>query len=360
MQTDITQTSSIGLSNVTEFKVLTQETDGIGSQKETITRNENWTKYLGYYKEIPEYKTAINAFATWVIGKGWKASDRDTAILEGITGWGEDSFLSILWNMIAVKKFARESFAEIIRNKKTGTLINLKPLSPGSMATITNGKGVLIRYEQESNLGGNVKIRRFKPERILHLVNDRIADETHGTSITESIEWVILARNEAMRDWKRISHRSTVRVLYIDEDDKTRLNNLKRDYADAIDKGEVMIIPAKKGEAEFEDLDLPPVDAFLSWIRYLEDVFYKSLGVPKIILGGGSFPEGDSKISYLTFEQVYIREVEELKADLWNQLAIRVEFSPPVSLKDQVQETEVKNSSQTGFQSNDTTAGVGE
>ncbi len=359
MERDITQTTTVDLTGIPLFSVDTQATDGVMDQKESIWDNERWSQYLGYYKEIPEYKTAINAFATWVVGKGWTASPRDSVILESITGWGEDSFLSVLWNMLIVKKFAGDAFAHIIRDDQ-GRLNNLKPLDAGSIRIVVNSDGIIIRYEQLSKLGDKKAVKKFTPDKILHFSNDRVADEIHGTSITESIEWVILARNEAMRDWKRISHLSSIRIMYVDVNDKARLAELKTEYKKGIQDGSVMVITGKKEDVGFEDLVLPPAESFLAWIRYLEDVFYKSLGVPKIILGGGSFPEGDSKISYLTFEQVYVREVESLKADLWNQLAIRVDFSPPVSLKDQAKETEQKNSSQTGFQNNDTEAGVGQ
>lgn len=355
---NISQTTRTDLENIrTDYSVDTKETDGVSEQTETTWTYQKWTKYLGYWKTIPEYKSAINAYANWVVGRGWNApSKSQKRILEGITGWGEDNLQQILFNLIVVKKVNGDAFAEIIRNPD-GNLRNLKPLSPGSMRVVVNRKGIIIRYEQISRVKEPDK--KFKPEQILHLVNDRIADEIHGTSITEAVEWVILARNEAMTDWRRISHRSTIRVMYIDADNITKLNDVKKEYATAIEKGELMLIPAKKGEAEFGDLVVPPIDAFLSWIRYLENFFYQSLGVPKVILGGGGDGEGDNKMSYLSFAQVYINEVEELKADLWNQAAIKITFPEPVSIKDNVQENEIKNTSQTGFQPNDAQAGVG-
>ena len=48
-----------------------------------------------------------------------------------------------------------------------------------------------------------------------------------------------------------------------------------------------------------------------------------------------------------------------LEQDLWNQLAIRVKFDRPVSLMDSMQSDEAANTGQTGFQPNDTQAGVG-
>ena len=96
------------------------------------------------------------------------------------------------------------------------------------------------------------------------------------------------------------------------------------------------------------------------WLNYLDDEHAQLIGIPKIITGASGDIEGDSKISYLTFEQVYLRETNELKTDLWNQLAIRVEFGKPASLKQELASNEEANTSQTGFQPNDTTAGVGE
>jgi hypothetical protein len=343
-------------STITNFSVTPKEVDGVENNKENHYDNEDFQENFAYYDEIPEYKTSINAYATWVLGKGWTTQDtRNKLILENINGMGEDTFTSILWNMIVIKKFHGDAYAEIIRGDD-GIIQNLKPLNPARMRTIINKQGIITEYEQF----GKSKTKKFQPFEIFHIMNDRVADSIHGTSITQGIKWIIDARREAMEDWKRISHRSTIRVMYVDQDKPEKLTLLKGQYKDAIENGEVMILPSKKGETGFEDLNLPPVEAFLQWIRYLEDVFYKAVGVPKIVLGGSALPEGDSKVSFLSFEPVYVREIEGLKMDIWNQLAIRVEFSAPVSLKDKVQENEVKNSSQIGFQQNDAQAGVGE
>jgi len=346
-------------STITNFSVTPKEVDGVENNKENHYDNEDFQENFAYYDEIPEYKTTINAFATWVLGKGWKADTNTQAILENISGMGEDTFTSILWNMIVIKKFHGDAYAEVVRND-AHQIINLKPLNPARMRTIVNKQGLITGYEQLDKPQGKRQGKRFNPTQIFHIMNDRVADSIRGNGITQGIKWVIDSRREAMEDWKRISHRSTIRVMYVDQDKPEKLTFLKGQYKDAIENGEVMILPSKKGETGFEDLNLPPVEAFLQWIRYLEDVFYKAVGVPKIVLGGSALPEGDSKVSFLSFEPVYIREIEGLRMDLWNQLAIRVEFSPPVSLKDKVQENEVKNSSQIGFQQNDAEAGVGE
>lgn len=353
--TDIRQTTTTGLdTGISNYSVTSVTLDRAADQKENYWDNSNFEKYNGYYFDIPEYGAAIDAYATWVLGKGWTADARTTAILENITGWGEDTIQQILWNLIVMKKVQGDSFAQIIRNPKTGQLINIKSL--GTLRIVTNSKGRVIRYEKRDGM----KLQEFQPNEILHLCNNRYGDQIHGTPTTRRVQWVIDARNEAMADWRRVLHRTTVRVLYVDEDNPSRLANLQRDYQDAIKKGEVIMIPGKKGEYEFMDLSAPPVDAYLNWIKYLENFFYQALGVPKVILGGSEeFTEASSKISYLTYEQVYMREVTEIQADLWNQLAIRIEFNKPASLKSEMLSSEEKNTGQVGFQPNDVEAGVG-
>jgi len=346
--TDINSATTTAMNNaIKDFTIDGQQIDGANIGENTWD-NENFSEYLGYYKEIPELKTAINAFATWVLGKGWTTSKKNKAILESITGWGEDTFNSILWNLLVTKKFNGDAYAQVVRNND-GRIMNIKPLDPSNMRTVVNDKGIIVRYEQRNRAK---EIKKFKPEEILHLVNDRIADEIHGTGVIESVKWVIDARNESMNDWRRILHRSTIRIIEVDADNATKLTSLKNQYKDAIKNGEVLIVP--KDNVSFPDSPLNYIDP-QQWIKYLEDFFYQALGVPKVILGGSSeFTEASAKISYLTYEQVYTREVTDLEADLWNQLAIRIEFNKPVSLKNETLSSEEKNTGQVGFQQNDT------
>jgi len=352
--TDITQTTQTDMeSKVEDFEQTSVTLDNPTEQQENHWDNVDYEKYNGYYLDIGQYGSAIDAYATWVIGKGWTADSRVTAILENITGWGEDTFQQVLWNLIVMKKVQGDSFAEIIRND-SGTLVNLKPL--GTLRIVTNKGGKIIRYEQRDGK----MVNEFEPNRIFHLCNNRYGDQIHGTPATRRVKWIIDAKQEAMRDWKRISHRATIRVLYVDEDDKTRLADLKKDYAEAINKGEVLILPIKGKEAEFQDLNLPPVEAFLAWMRYLENFFYQELGIPKVALGGTQEnTEASAKVGLLAYDPVWLREVSEVEADIWNQLAIRIKINKQSSLSDNIQAQEGKNQAQTGFQPNDTEAGVG-
>lgn len=353
--TDIRSTATTALDNADlEYNVFRENIDEANEAGETHWDSPDFTEYLGYYKKIPELKKAVDALAMWTTGKGYESPQKE--LLDNIIGWGEDSFLSILWNMIIIKKINGDAYAEIIRNER-GTLVNLKPLSPNKIRTVVNNKGIIVRYE-EIDIKTKKAIRTLTPDKVFHLVNDRVANEIHGTSVVEACKWVIDARNEAMSDWRRLLHRSTIRIIEVDVDDDTgTLNNLKEDYKEAIKCGEVLLVP--KGTTGFPDTPINFINPE-QWISYLENFFYQAVGVPKIILGGSQeFTEASSKVGYLTFEQVYISEQKELESDLWNQLAIKIEFNKPTSLKDNLQSDEAKNTGQINVQPNDTQATIG-
>ena len=195
---DIGKTTTTDVKNTeTLFSVDTKLPDAVGDGKgEIVWDYPDASADLGYLTSIPEIYSAYKALAIYVCGQGWTADTRTTVILESITGWGEDSFQSICRNLIITKRGLGDTFAEIIRNKKTGTLINIKPLYTGDMRVVMNQNGTIKRYEQKSNTP-NVKPRKLKIEQILHLVNGRLANEIHGTRDIGVLKFIIDAKNEA-------------------------------------------------------------------------------------------------------------------------------------------------------------------
>lgn len=345
---------------IQDFKVDPLQTEGVNEAGETWISYPEFTKWHGNWRKIAKVRMAINAYATWIVGQGWSADTRTTVNLENIKGWGEDTLLSILWNMLVVKKMNGDAFAEIIRTPEDGRFLNLKPLDPSSMTTFLNPQGIIIRYEQRTKTGENTAVKTFQPEQILHLVNDRVADSARGVSVIEAVEWNLQAQEEAKRAHRKMVKRNgIVRVIEVDVDDTTKLNDFKVQWKEAIDKGDVLILPKDVAEAKDWHGTLD-TQGIVMWLNYLDDEFFMIIGIPKLIMGGMSEREGDSKMSYLSFEQVYKREANELIDDLWNQLAIKITLNKPASLQNQLADNELKNTSQVGFQPNDTTAGVGE
>ena len=349
-------TSTTDMTNaVTDFSVDSKNLDHTTQgSNETIHDFNEATQNFGYYFDTHELKEAANALAKWTVGKGFEVDLATQPVLDNIDGWGEDTFQSIVWSLIVVKKIVGDSFAEIVRNDN-GTLVNLLPVSPERVRLIIDKGGRIKRYDVRKTADGLFK--PVKREDMLHLSNDRVADQIHGTSQVDACRWVVDAIQEARRDERKIRHRElAMGVLEVDTDDQTKRNKIKAEYQTAVDKGEVLVLP--KGLAEIKDANSNPRDR-LEWIKYLGGLFFEAFGVPKIIIGGADqHTEAGGKVGYITFEPTYVQEQTLLEADIWNQLAIRIKFNRPASLGGTVQEDEAKNTGQVGFQPNDAQATV--
>lgn len=343
--------------NIDDFSVDNEQLDQAQGDSETYYDFPDASTHLSYYKNIPELKSAVDNLDVWTTSKGVETDARTRVLLERLSGMGNETFLAIISNLFRQSLIYGDSFAEIIRDDR-GQILNLKPLHTGNMRIVVNAKGIIIRYEQLDNTSNHVQ-QKFQPQDIFHLTNDRIGNEIHGISVIDQVKWIIDARNEAMQDWRRISHRSTIRVMYVDFENSTELNALKSNYKEAIQYGEVLILPAKKGEIDLEDVTLPPIDAFLRWIQYLENAFYQAVGVPRVIATSENYTEAASKVGYITFEPVYTKRQTALEAAMWAQLALKVKFNRPPSLTGVVSESERKNTGQLGIQPNEVNATAG-
>ena len=334
--TDIGKALEAGVRNVIlDYSVDAQSTDGAGDQKETTWQLTQWDTYLGYYKEIPELQTAIDAKANWTLGAGYEADEQTTLLLMTIKGNGKDSFNSIITNMVRTYTVGGDAYAEIIRNKK-GMFINLKPLDPSSMVIVQNQQGRIKRYEQVNKVKSTRK--KFKPSKILHLSRKRIADEIHGISIVPSVEWIILARNEAMNDWKRVLHRNIdpLWIFHLDTDDTAKIAGFKEKMDAARKDGECMYIPKGAVVPELvttaQNASLNP----LAWINQLNDYFFQAVNVPQIIIGNAKeFTDASGKIVYLSYEQSVKGEQLYIEEQILGQLNLEIALTFPASLQNE-------------------------
>ena len=121
VETDINSAEASNLADaMTAFSVTPQNTDGVSGDKETEYMITKWSSWLGYYKEIPELRAAIDAKATWTVGKGWKATTpTESVLLDSFQGNGVDTFNTILENMVRTYQIAGDSFCEIDRDWET-------------------------------------------------------------------------------------------------------------------------------------------------------------------------------------------------------------------------------------------------
>lgn len=318
------------------YEVASKSTDGATGQKEFRYQQTKWGQYFGYYKAIPELKIAVDTKANWVLGNGYIADEMSSIVLDRIHGTGKDSFNSILENMERTCYVAEDAYAEIIRDDN-GLVINLKPLDPSSIVVVFNSKGMILRYEQVSKTKDKMP-KKYKVEEMFVLSHNRMADEVHGTSVIAAVENIILMRNEAMADWRRVLHRNIdpLWIFHLDTDDSTKISAFKTKMDTARGAGENMYIP--KG-AVVPELVATSTNASLnplSWINQLNDYFYQAVGIPQIIVGNAKeFTDASGKIVYLAFEQRIKGRQKYVEEQISNQLNIVLELNFPASMQNE-------------------------
>lgn len=343
-----------------DYSVDSEITDGATGQEVFRWQIEDWEKNLGYYLTIPELQTAIDAKANWTIGAGFEADEITQIILDNIRGNGKDSFNTIIQNCVRTYTIAGDSFCEIIRDPKTTMLLNLKPLDPSSMVIVQDSAGRIKRYEQVNKI--KKVTGQFSPDQIFHLSRKRIADSAHGISVIPAVEQIILMRNEAMTDWKRVLHRNIDPrwIFHLDTDEPTEISAFKTKQDAAYGKGENMYIPKNTVEPELiataTNATLNPI----TWINQLNDYFFQAVNVPQIIVGNGKeFTDASGKITYLSYEQSVKGEQLYVEEQALNQLNVEIKLTFPASLQDELISDEAKGGPlEDAAEPNDTTAEI--
>jgi hypothetical protein len=327
--------------HITDYSVANKSLDSATGEKEFSWSNTKFTQYMGYYKAIPELRSAIDTKALWAVGKGFKADEETKKKLSKIKGWGKDTFNSIIENGVRTYNIGGDFFAEIVRDGKE--IINLKPMNAGDIKIIVDEKGMLLRYEQGTGI--EKPTIKFMPEDIFHLCWNRIGNEVHGTGIIESLEETILMRNEAKADLKTVFHRY-VKPLWIwklDTDDATQIATFKAKADQTVTNSENIYIP--KDAAEAERVSVPQYSTLdpLPWIDRLTNDFYQSANIPDIILGSAKQTvEASAKILYLAFQQSIEKNQLFLEENILAQLGFKVNFEFPASIEAQMQEQQKK------------------
>jgi len=309
----------------------------INPQDTTISEyTPDWEKWFGIYKEIPEVSALIDKAVIWAL-PGIKAKEKNKQIqLDRIIGFGKDTYLDVCRNLLRTKLICGDSFGEIIKDKRA-ELRNLKPLSPGSMQIISTNKAMLKEYKQ-INLkvlpgAENRVLATWEKEEVFHLINQRIADETHGISSIEKIHDAVLKLKEAKNVMQKIIRRNAKPIVIIqaDTDDDAKMASLKTKYHNLIENDEAMVIP--KDATDIKDLSSKLNIDPLPWMNFLMKEFVLAHGVPFPILGvSGNDTEGEAKILALAFEQLVRYEAEFFRMTWKAQIGWEIVIDEPISI----------------------------
>jgi len=325
----------------TEYSVSFQSTDGAEINGTAYT--PNFKKWHGYYRKIAEGRAVINKFASWTFGRAIKADAKNQAKLDKIKGFGKDTARGVLKNQWKVAMICGDSFAHEVRDSQ-GRLTNLKPLNPDKIAIIANSEGIVVGYAQQG------REELYGPEEIFHLSYERTADEIHGIPFFESLEDMILARNEGLGDLRELYHKNVfpTDIYEAETDDTTKLTAITATLNNAFKKREHIVIPAgvfkeikKVSVAQYSTLDSLP------YIRFLIRNFVTACGMPEVVMGwGAETTEASSKIIIVAYEQ----EIWDMK--LYNeeqakeQLGIEFKIESAPSIMDELQKDNQKDKGQ--------------
>lgn len=356
-ETNIDATIATDQANTFEAYTVDNETiTAAQQQKETTWISDTWTESYGYYKKIPEFKNAVDTKVRWTVGAGYQADETTTMLLDNIKGNGKQSFNGILKNQILVKIIDRDSYAEIVRDKDD-VLVNLKPLNPEFVRSVYTEFNRIKRYELLDKRKNPIKI--FQPDEIFHLSHERVANQIHGTWILDSLKWLILARNEAMSDWKKVLHRliKPLIIWHLDTDDPTTIAAFKVTTDRATADNENLYIPKGTVEPEVVSVAANATLNPLTWINQLNDYFFQAVGVPQIISGNAKeFTDASGKIVYLAYEQTVKAEQLDVEEQVLAQLNVEINLEFPASLQNELITSKDKDSELQAAAPNDTTA----
>ncbi len=358
---DLANASVSDSSQFKDFSVSSETIDSPDGIREW--HDDRWTEYLGYYKDekTPEITAIIDTGSAWTIGRGYKADEETTMLLDSIKGNGYDTTNSIIENADRVMSIGGNSYAEIIRDDEEN-LINLKPLDPGSMKHDFDKSGMFVGFTQQTrNKEGKITFeRKLRINQVFYLPRNRIADEMHGNGIIRKLKLILDMKNEAMADNRLINHRYAYPrwIIHLDTDDETKIAGFKAKYDKANANGENLYVPKDVVVPELMAVATNATINLLPWINYLDGLFYQVGKVPKIVVGGSSeFTEKASAIVYLAFQQNIEARQLYIEEQFLAQLNLVIELNFPVSLENELLTDEKKDQEPTTVQPNETTAG---
>lgn len=347
---DISNAKISDMTNTIEdVEIASMNTDGITDQKETKYNNTEWTKWWGYFNAIPDLHSALLMKSIWNVGKGFEVEPAFQHEIDHIQGNRKEGFEEILFNADLIRNVGGDSYAEIIRADNTAkTIINLKPLDPGSMSNVYSGKGEIIRYEQTARTGGKITIKKFKPNEIFHLTCNRLADQIHGISRIKAVEESIKANNENFVDLKQLMHHQ-VRPFLIFKwktDDEVKIAEIKAKIDKLRNLGEDLHLPADDDVLEIQEVKINLSDIVFTWRTDLRNQFYRTFGLPLVIFGAGGSTESGGKMEMFAHETLFTAEQRYLERQVWRQLGWKIKLNSPVGLSQNLLSDEQKDGAQ--------------
>ena len=333
-------------STVPDFIVESMALDVANADgSETFVYYDKATENYGYYFNHPQVASPINSLCTWGFGQGYTVNTTTEKVLQDINGNGKETFDEIIWTHEADKLINGDAFIEIVRAGTT--LINLINISPERVKAVWKGARIK-RYE----IWNGSKWVKKKTQEIFHIMNQKIGDQTHGTSIVQSNKNVNDAMIEAFEDERVIKHRDkALGVVYYKTNNEGKIAYANTQIENAVKNGEMVGMP--EDTAKIEPYPSKSSEDRQNWLGYVENLGYQTGGVPRTIATSDGTSEVGGINGHLIFEPIYAKEQLDMENQLWQQVAIKIKFTRVPSLAPKTKEDAEKNTGQTSIQPNE-------
>lgn len=347
--------------------------NSVTDQLELRVYNERFQKDWNAFMGIPKARSAIIMKGIWTCGKGITAAPQIMNQLNLIKGNGKQTFRDLIFSAVITKQVSRDAyFLKVIDEDLKSAwnpqgIINLIQLDSKDAVQVYNDKGQIINYEFRVPKAKDDKgtllygYQKYEPDEIFHLTHHRFGGETQGRSVLEGMEKIILADDESREICRRTAKFQAVPfiVFKVKSDDSTTLSNLKASIKAAREEGQDMLVPDDENILSFQTVTINPSTFLLEWRRMNDEEFYRAAGMPMVLFGGGG-TEANGKTAYLGHETVFDHDGRYIEEQIKSQLGWDIQFNRPVSLLQEMQMDETKDSQNAlTFQPNDVTAGVG-
>jgi hypothetical protein len=262
--------------------------------KDEGTYDTDFLKWKGRVDRNPVLRSILEAKWSAVTNSfsvSGKKGKQATQILENFTGNGKETFTSIMQNLGKISDVCGDSYAEIIFGDvddvrdATDVPVNLITLPPNNIRQVIK-KGRIIRYEEIDGSG------KWKPEKIYHEVHDPFGAATHGTSLVESMDHVLLHIDQLITSGSKIMEKliKPQQIVYTETDRRSEMQKVKTDW-NAINNTDTGALFVPKGVIEkVETITVGQYQVMnpKDWYQVLLDIMLMRARWSQLALGTGT------------------------------------------------------------------------
>lgn len=296
--------------------------------KDGVYRSE-FLQWKGFVDRIPILRAILNANADAVTAS-WRTEGKEAKkmadVLDQFEGNGKETFKLIMNNAIKIAKIGGDYYGEIIYGEFDGIdgeiPLDIITLPPANILQIVK-KGRIKRYEE---IDGDAK---WSPQEMFHLAYNPIGAQTHGNSMIEPMQNILIDLENIMDVGSKIYEHyvKPLTIIYAQADTQAELDKIKDSWKSTMQtiKSD-WIIPAdviqkieRHGIPQFSTLD--PAH----WHRVLLDHVIMSSRVPELALGTGAVnSEESARMQFMGFRQMIRWEQKFLEENLRRQLFVQI------------------------------------